>query len=113
MAYARKQTSSNLMNKLFLGSDCVLTTAFETIEGRWTTNVLICISMDVNRFGLIKQKLNGISDHVLGQRLNHLIDHGLISKKVVGNGRVYSLKPQGLKLIRILEQLAEWQLKRS
>lgn len=109
MAYERKKTSSNYLNNIFLNKDCVLTAAYETIQGRWTTQVFICVSMGVNRFGLIKEQLPGITDNVLALRLNHLVKSNLLIKKMDGMERTYSLHENGLSLIRILEDLAKWQ----
>ena len=113
MAYQIKKSSSNYFNKLFLNQDCLLTSAFEAVQGRWTTQVLICVSMGRNRFGLIKEQLPGITDNVLGLRLNHLIDNKLLVKELNGMERTYILHENGVALIEILENLARWQEQRQ
>lgn len=113
MAYESKKTSSNYFNKLFLNNDCLLTTAFEAVQGRWTTQVLVSVHMGRNRFGLIKEQLPGITDNVLALRLNHLVKNKLLEKKMVGMERTYSLHENGKGLIEILENLAKWQEKRQ
>lgn len=112
MAYERKQESSNFINKLFLNDDCILDDAFEAFGGRWTAQVLVCIDLGSNRFGLLKQRLPGISDHMLGLRLNHLIEKKLIVKKIADGEKYYELEDDGRGLVKILESLALWQSQR-
>lgn len=113
MAYQIKKSSSNYFNKLFLNNDCLLTSAFEAVQGRWTIQVLISVSTGKNRFGLIKENLPGITDNVLGLRLNHLVENKLLIKKLDGIEKTYSLHENALGLIEILENLARWQEKRQ
>lgn len=109
MAYARKINSSNTVNRSFLASDCALTVAMDMISGRWTTQVLFLISFGENRFSLLKKRLPGISDQLLGLRLNHLVENKLVIKKEIGDEKIYSLTDRAQKLIAILNELAEWQ----
>lgn len=113
MKYQTKTSSTNYLNKVFLNQDCVIVTALETIQGRWTTQVLVCVKMGQNRFGLIKEKLPGITDNVLGLRLNHLVDNNLIVKTQLGTEKIYQLTETGEGLVKVLEELAKWEQKRQ
>lgn len=109
MTYARKQTSSNTLNRSFLANDCTLTVAIEMLSGRWTTQVLFNISFGDNRFSMLKKKMPGISDQILGLRINHLVENDLIVKEEVDGEKVYTLTPKAEKLMVILKDLAAWQ----
>ena len=109
MAYTRKNTSTNYINNRFMNAECKLTVAFDTIGGRWTTQILFCIHFGLNRFGLIKGRLPRISDQILGIRLVHLVENKLVIKKSVAGEKIYELSAKGKTLIPLLEQLTEWQ----
>ncbi len=109
MGYKKKQNSSNFVNRLLLGQDCIFDAAFEVFTPRWTAQVLFCIYLDINRFSRIKQKLEGISDHILGVRLNKLIENKLIQKKTLGGEKIYVITARGRDLVEIIEDLARWQ----
>jgi DNA-binding HxlR family transcriptional regulator len=109
MAYARKLNSSNTVNRTFLNNDCALTVAMDMLSARWTTQILYLISFNENRFSLLKKKLPGISDQVLGLRINHLMENKLIVKEEIAGEKFYSLTDKAEKLMKILNQLAEWQ----
>lgn len=109
MAYARKTSSSNSVNRAYLANDCALTVALEMLSGRWTTQVLFVIHFGENRFSMIKKRLPGISDQLLGLRLNHLMENKLIIKKEIAGEKFYSLTDRAEKLVLILDQLGSWQ----
>lgn len=109
MAYSRKQSSSNTVNRSFLANDCTLTVAMEMLSGRWTTQVLFLISFGENRFSMLKRKMPGISDQVLGLRINHLVKNKLIVKNEVDGEKAYILTDKAERLMVILKQLADWQ----
>lgn len=109
MAYTRKISSSNTINRTFLKNDCSLNAAIEMLSGRWTTQVLFLISFGENRFSKLKKKLPGISDQILGLRINHLLEHKLIEKLDSAEDKVYVLTERAEQLILILNKLGEWQ----
>ncbi|MDO9181000.1 MAG: helix-turn-helix domain-containing protein [Bacteriovorax sp.] len=109
MGYKKKENSSNFLNRLLLSQDCIFDAAFEAFTPRWTAQVLFCIYLDINRFSHIKKKLDGISDHILGVRLNKLVEKKLIQKKTVGGEKVYVITAKGRDLVEIIESLARWQ----
>lgn len=112
MPYQRKQVSTNFINKAFLNDDCIVDAALETFTGRWISQVLVCIKTGSNKFGLIKHRLPGISDHMLGLRLKHLVDNNLITKNIDEGEKTYEVTSDGHSLVGILENLARWQSKR-
>lgn len=111
MAYTRKATSSNYVNQRYLNEGCALSLAFETISGRWTSQILFCVYFGRNRFALIKKELPRISDQILGLRLKQLLEHKLITKKKSELEFHYELTSKGEKLIQLLDDLTEWYKK--
>ena len=66
------------------------------------------------RFCEIERALPGISPRTLSQRLEELVDHGIITKKAFAEvpPRVeYALTPKGRDFIPVLRQMAAWGTK--
>lgn len=109
MAYKRKNNSSNFINRTYLEKECVLTNAIEIIGSRWTVQVLYALKFGDDRFSKIKTRLGGISDQSLGTRIKHLMDARLIQKTTKDNNITYALTARAERLIKILDNLVEWQ----
>lgn len=106
-----KTTSTNAINRNFLHRVCRINAALETIAGRWKALILIHISEDTNRFSLLKQALQGISDQTLGKQLKELENAGLITKEIIPAVPVrvdYHLSSKGQALLPILTDLSNW-----
>ena len=107
----RKSTSTNYLNEKVLATHCGVTFAMTLLTGRWKINVLWMLKNGVNRYGLMKSKIAGISEKMLTQRLKELEDEGLIIRndfKTIPPRVEYSLTEAGLLLAPILEQLSDW-----
>jgi DNA-binding HxlR family transcriptional regulator len=88
--------------------------ALEVIGDKWTPLILRSIADGNCRFGLLQKELPGISPRTLSQRLDHLVNERILSKKSYNEipPRVeYSLTEKGDDLIPVLRQMAKWGLK--
>jgi DNA-binding HxlR family transcriptional regulator len=94
-----------------MSEECMVSIAIENLAARWTVQILFCIHFELNRFGLIKARLPWVSDQILGLRLRQLVANKLVLKKVVDDEKTYVISEKGRKLIPILDQLAECELK--
>ena len=92
-----------------MAEECTVNVALEKISGRWKMQVLYLIDAGENRFSVIKSYLKGISDRILGLRLNELVEDGLIKKNSVNGEIFYTMTNRSLKLIKILDELVLWQ----
>lgn len=104
----RKTSSTNYLNQSYLENKCPLNELLYLMSKRWMTEVLFCIEEGNNRFSVIRDELEYISDHILADRLKLLEKEGLIIKKHFDDvpPRVeYSLTERGEELSRLLDQL--------
>jgi len=107
----RKPTSVNYLNETFLDDRCVLNKVLKIIGKRWVSEILLMIEKDVNRFSLIKENLDGISDNVLSHSLADLVKHGILAKKVFEEVPMrveYGLTGAGVALLREIHNLCQW-----
>lgn len=107
----KKSNSSNALNKEFLHRSCSVNEAIDLISGRWKALIIIYIHEGQNRFSLLKNILNPISDQILGRQLKDLEQNGLISKTIVPEVPVrvdYELTAKGKSLLSIFDSLEEW-----
>lgn len=110
----RKLNSTNFENQKILEMSCGLTYAVELLNGRWKVNILWSLNNGVNRYGLIKKNIPGISEKMLTQRLRDLEREGLIIRKdfmTIPPHVEYSLSEAGLDLIPALKLLCNWGTK--
>jgi len=108
MKAPRKPNSSNFQNRTVLARECALSAALERISGRWKMQTLYAIKLGEARFSRIKKRLPGISDRMLGLRLEELAEEGLIAKDVARLGVEYRLLPQGQRLMEIMDDVMAW-----
>jgi DNA-binding HxlR family transcriptional regulator len=88
--------------------------ALQVIGDKWTPLILRSIADGHCRFGSLQKELPGISPRTLSQRLEHLVNEGILSKKSYSEipPRVeYTLTNKGNDLLPILRQMAKWGLK--
>jgi len=115
----RKFNSTNYYNQSFLEEKCALNELINLLSKRWITEVLFSIEEGNNRFTVLKENLQHISDHILADRLKYLEQHELINKYYLpGNPprTEYALTNKGVELSRLLDgfcQFAETQMQFS
>ena len=107
----RKLESTNHLNEKKLAVHCGVTFAMSLLSGRWKINVLWMLKNGVNRYGLLKTNIAGISEKMLTERLRELELEGLIIRndfKTVPPHVEYTLSEAGQLLAPILDQLSDW-----
>ena len=80
----------------------------EVVGCKWSVSVLQAVAAGVSRPGALERHVQGISTKVLSERLRKLTIYGLLAKHVyaeVPPRTEYSLTPNGLKLVSIIDQI--------
>jgi DNA-binding HxlR family transcriptional regulator len=98
---------------LLSDENCPVRKSLSIIGGKWTLLILFQINDRVIRYGDLKRTIPGISEKVLIQELNFLVEHRFVSKKSYPEipPRVeYSLTELGLKTLPIVDKLAAFGL---
>ncbi|SKC62191.1 winged helix-turn-helix transcriptional regulator [Ohtaekwangia koreensis] len=96
--------------------NCPVRRALGLLGGKWTLLILFQINDRVMRYGELKRAIPGISEKVLIQELNSLVENKLVSKKSYHEipPRVeYRLTKMGLKTLPIADELASFGLENS
>lgn len=107
----RKANSTNYQNQKILEASCGMTYAMVLLTGRWKVNIIWNLNNGVNRYGMLKSKIPGISEKMLTQRLRDLENEGLIIRKdfkKVPPHVEYYLSEAGKQLTPILSELCKW-----
>jgi DNA-binding HxlR family transcriptional regulator len=96
--------------------NCPVRRTLGLLGGKWTLLILFQINDRVMRYGELKRAIPGISEKVLIQELNALVENKLVSKKSYHEipPRVeYRLTKMGLKTLPIADELASFGLENS
>ncbi len=107
----RKMSSTNLANEKYLNDRCILNKLLGLIASRWSSEILLLIQHKTNRFSELKDALEGISDNVLSDRLNMLVEAGLLQKEIFKEVPLrveYRLTKTGEELMTHLHSLCDW-----
>jgi DNA-binding HxlR family transcriptional regulator len=91
--------------------DAGLVQAFEILGKRWTGLVLAALSVGPGGFADLRRGLTPITDSVLSDRLNELVNAGLVVRSVTDGrppGVRYALTDAGSAILPVLEQLGQW-----
>ena len=83
----------------------------ETIEGRWTLQILLCLNGADLRFSDLKDAIPGISSNVLTDRIRELQTAGLVERRYLpppAARHLYALGPQAAGLKPVLDALSRW-----
>mgnify|MGYP003622588872 FL=1 len=92
---------------------CPVRASLALLSGKWTLMILFQINENVMRYGELKRAVTGISEKMLIQELNMLVENKLVSKEVypqIPPKVEYRLTELGLKTLPIVDQLAEFGL---
>jgi DNA-binding HxlR family transcriptional regulator len=103
------------MKKNIFTSDenCPVRRSLALLGGKWTLLILFQINERVIRYGELKKAIPGISEKMLIQELNFLVEHKFVSKKAYPEipPRVeYTLTKLGLKTLPIADTLTTFGL---
>ena len=107
----RKENSTNYINEQALAAHCGVTFAMTLLTGRWKINILWMLKNGINRYGMLKNKIAGISEKMLTERLKELEKEGLVIRKdfqTIPPHVEYELSEAGRLLSPILDQLSDW-----
>jgi DNA-binding HxlR family transcriptional regulator len=97
--------------KIINASDenCPVKKSLAILGGKWTMMILYQINTRTIRYGELKRAVVGISEKMLIQELNSLVENKLVHKKAYPEipPRVeYSLTELGLKTLPMIDQIA-------
>lgn len=94
-----------------LRAACPGRTVFETVTNRWTLLILWALKDGTQRFFVIRDRVEGISERVLSQNLKSLCRSGLIERHVepsVPPKVTYTLTPIGTDLLSVMDVFTGW-----
>lgn len=113
MNYIEKNMEKN-QKKIFTSDEnCPVRKTLLLLGGKWTLLILFQINERVIRYGELKKAIPGISEKMLIQELNFLVEHKFVSKKAYPEipPRVeYTLTKLGLKTLPIADTLITFGL---
>ena len=108
---ARKENSTNNINRKTLNNFCGVTYALDLIGGRWKLLILYKLEFKKLRFSELKKQLPNVTERMLALHLKELEKGHLIQRHVYQEvpARVeYELTPTGLKLSPMWHSLERW-----
>lgn len=85
--------------------------AAEILGRRWNPQIISVLLVGPARFGQIRERIPGISDNLLAERLKQLEDDRLVRRTVRHERPVrieYSLTPAGMGLREAIDAIATW-----
>ena len=94
----------------FDDANCAIARSLDLLGDAWTLLIVRDAFFGVRRFADFQRNL-GISKNVLSQRLQHLVEHGVLERVdegVHGERFEYALTPKGEALLPVLTALREW-----
>jgi DNA-binding HxlR family transcriptional regulator len=112
MGNSVKINSTNQVNKKVLSDRCGVNDTLTLIGKRWLMTVLYEISSGNNQFTFLRKSIPEISEHILGTRINELVQHELITKKEIENTIPlqinYAVTIKGDELLSLVNELCIW-----
>src|SRR6478672_1278211 len=99
-----------MLEREYQGQNCSIARALEVVGERWTLLIIRDVFLGLHRFDQLQESL-GIARNVLTDRLNRLVDEGVL-ERVLYNERPewyeYHLTKKGLDLNVALTALRQW-----
>lgn len=92
-------------------SDCPISLSLDIFGDKWTLLILRDFMFFENRHFNELVTIEGISTNILTDRLNRLLQNGIITKQTDNKNRssfLYSLTKKGLELIPIVVEIYKW-----
>jgi len=93
-------------------SNCPINFALETFGDTWSLLIIRDIVFWRKRtFKEFQESKEGIASNILASRLSHLVEYGVLAKRVDENDRrktIYQLTDKGLDLIPMLLEISGW-----
>ncbi|SEW39801.1 winged helix-turn-helix transcriptional regulator [Chitinophaga arvensicola] len=101
-----------ITNQHYDAGICPVSKTIALISGKWKPVILYLIRQDINRFGLLQEKMPRISKKILTGHLRELEKHGLISREVIVSKHpqivIYHLTGSGISLLGLTAQIFQW-----
>ncbi len=85
--------------------------AAEVLGRKWNPQIISVLLVGPARFGEIRERIPGISDNLLAERLRQLEDDRLVARTVHDDRPVrieYALTPAGMGLREAIDAIAKW-----
>ncbi len=101
---------SDMRRTSFEDMNCSLAQCLEVVGEWWTLLIVRDALFGVTRFDDFRARL-GIARNVLTQRLEHLVEHGVLSKEPYQDNPVrhdYRLTPKGRSLWLVVAAMRQW-----
>src|SRR6266436_8933950 len=99
-----------MLNRDYEGQNCSIARALEVVGERWTLLIIRDVLQGLHRFGQLQESL-GIASNVLTDRLNRLVDEGVLERVLYSERPEryeYQLTKKGLDLQIVLAALGQW-----
>ncbi|MGX1549085.1 winged helix-turn-helix transcriptional regulator [Streptomyces adustus] len=99
-----------MLGRYFSDQTCSVARSLEVVGERWSLLIVRDILLGINRFDDLVSSL-GITRTVLSNRLHHLVDEGVLEKRVYQNGpnrSEYLLTDKGMGLTPVIAHLMWW-----
>lgn len=90
---------------------CPVTHCLAVIGGKWKPIILFAITNGVDRFGVLRRTIPGITKQMLTQQLRELEADGILNRKVYAEipPRVeYSITKRGKSLLTVVKAMKAW-----
>ena len=99
-----------MLNRDYEGQNCSIARALEVVGERWTLLIIRDVLLGLHRFDELQESL-GIARNVLTDRLNRLVDEGVLERVLYSERPEryeYHLTKKGLDLNIALTALRQW-----
>ena len=100
-----------IKNSIICDESCPVKLTLELLGGKWTLLILFQLTDGVMRYGELKKAIPIISEKMLIQELNKLVENKLVSKKSypqIPPKVEYRLTELGLKTLPIIDKLFDF-----
>ena len=94
-----------------LAADCPSRVVLHHLTSRWGALVMIALATGTHRFSALRRKINGVSERMLAQTLQHLEADGFVQRTafdVVPPHVEYALTPLGVEAAARVVELSSW-----
>lgn len=108
MAQLKKTAKSGLLR-----SPCPVACALDIFGDRWTLLVVRDLVIGKSRFKDFAASPEGVPTNILSDRLNRLLEHGVVTQVSAGEGSkhlAYRLTKKGQALFPVLRAMRDWGL---
>jgi DNA-binding HxlR family transcriptional regulator len=93
------------------GTRSLAATTISLLLGKWTTEIILVLTNEKQRFAALQRLLPGISHRILTKELKALQTSGIVFRKVYPTtppSVEYRLSDSGLALCKVLDAASEW-----